>query len=85
MEKITVDGEICTAYTIPTTNASMLMINSKCGMLACGYIKVETADKLGVNNYEQMLEKPVVAASIAAQALGVRIGMSGREALLCMR
>lgn len=30
MEKITVDGEICTAYTIPTTNASMLMINSKC-------------------------------------------------------
>lgn len=93
MEKITVDGEICTAYTIPTTNASMLMINSKCGMLACGYIKVETADKLGdalaivtgVNSYEQMLEKPVVAASIAAQALGVRIGMSGREALLCMR
>lgn len=72
---------------------SMLMINSKCGMLASGYIKVETADKLGdalaivtgVNNYEQMLEKPVVAASIAAQALGVRIGMSGREALLCMR
>ena len=54
---------------------------------------METADKLGdalaivtgVNNYEQMLEKPVVAASIAAQALGVRIGMSGREALLCMR
>ena len=39
----------------------------------------------GVNSYEQMLEKPVVAASVAAQALGVRIGMSGKEALLCMR
>lgn len=71
----------------------MLMINSKCGMLACGYIKVETADKLGdalaivtgVNNYEQMLEKPVVAASIRRRPSASGLECSGREALLCMR
>lgn len=62
-------------------------------MLACGYLKIETAEKLGdalaivtgVNDFEQMLEKPVVAASSAAAALGVCAGMSGREALICMK
>lgn len=92
MDKVTINAETFNGYTIPTTNASMLLINAKGGMLACGYVKVETADKLGdvlaivtgVNNYEQMLEKSVVAASAAAQALGVCVGMSGREALLLM-
>lgn len=92
MDKVVIDGENFKGYTIATTNASMLMINAKGGMLACGYIKVETADKLGdalaivtgVNNYAQMLEKPVVAVSSAAAHLGVCVGMSGKEALLLM-
>ncbi len=93
MKKIFVDGMSCDAYEIPTPNASLLVIRSGSGMLACGYLKVETAEKLGdalavvtgVGSFEQMLEKPVVAASSAAAALGVRGGMSGREALICMK
>ena len=58
-------------------------------MLACGYVKVETADKLGdalaivtgVNSYDDMFAKNVVAVSKAAQAKGVAVGMTGREAL----
>lgn len=92
MDNIEIGEKKYKGYTIPTSNASMLMVTSPVGMLACEYIKVETADKLGdalaivtgVNNYEQMLEKPVVAVSRAAQALGVRLGMSGKEALICM-
>lgn len=61
----------------------------KKGMLACGYVKVETADKLGdvlaivtgVNSYDDMRLKPVVAVSKAAEALGIKPGMSGGQAL----
>ena len=87
MDNINIDGKSFQAYTIKTTNASLLIINGKKGMLACGYVKVETADKLGdvlvtgVNSYDDMRLKPVVAVSKAAEALGIKPGMSGGQAL----
>jgi len=89
MDNINIDGKNFNAYTIKTSNASMLMINGSKGMLACGYIKVETADKLGdalaivtgVSTYDDMCVKNVVAVSKAAADLGVQIGMSGKDAL----
>ena len=89
MDNINVDGKSFEAHTIRTTNASMLIINGKKGMLACGYIKVETADKLGdalaivtgVNSYDDMLSRPIVAVSASAKAFGIKEGMSGRQAL----
>lgn len=92
MDEITLDEKKYKGYIIPTTNASMLMILAKSGMLACGYIKVETADKLGdalaivtgVNSYADMLSKGVVSVSKAAADMGVEIGMTGREALAKM-
>ena len=44
MDNIEIGEKKYKGYTIPTSNASMLMITSPVGMLACGYIKVETAD-----------------------------------------
>ncbi len=93
MDKIKIDGVEFDAYTIPTTNATMLLIRSSLGMLACGYIKVETAEKLGdalaivtgVSSYDDMLHKNVVAVSSAAKALGICEGMSGLEALILMK
>ena len=89
MDNINIDGKSFQAYTIKTTNASLLIINGKKGMLDCGYVKVETADKLGdvlaivtgVNSYDDMRLKPVVAVSKAAEALGIKPGMSGGQAL----
>jgi len=68
----------------------MLLINGAKGMLACGYISQPAAEKFGdalatvtgVNSYADMLEKPVVAVSQAAASLGVKVGMTGKEALL---
>lgn len=89
MDNININGKSFEAYTIKTTNASMLIINGKRGMLACGYVKVETADKLGdvlaivtgVNSYDDMLARPVVAVSKAAASLGIKPGMDGKDAL----
>ena len=60
--------------------------------MGCGYLSTETADKLGhalaivtgVASYDDMLAAKVVKVSSAAAALGVTVGMSGKEALLKM-
>lgn len=92
MDKLNINGIEFLAYKIPTANASLLAISAKNGMLACGYLKVETADKLGdalaivtgVSCCDDMLEKTVVSVSKSAQDMGVEIGMTGRDALIKM-
>ncbi len=92
MDTIKIGEKIFNAYTIPTANVSMLMIGSKKGMLGCGYISVEAADKFGdplaivrgVSCYDDMLKAKVAAVSKPAAQLGVKVGMSGQDALLIM-
>jgi uncharacterized protein YunC (DUF1805 family) len=89
MDKLNINGIEFDAYRIPTANASLLAISAKNGMLACGYLKLETADKLGdalaivtgVSCYDDMLKAEVKGVSAAATELGVAVGMSGAEAL----
>ncbi|MDP5039662.1 MAG: YunC family protein [Paraglaciecola sp.] len=71
----------------------LLTIQGEKGLLACGYINAATCDKTGeacaivsgVNDHNEMLNKPVVALSSAAKALGVELGMSGAQALDLLR
>ncbi len=92
MDTLTLDGKSFKGYTIPTPKASLLIISAERGMLACGYIKTETADKIGdavaivtgVSSYDDMLKKQVVAVSKSAAEMGVTEGMSGFDALIKM-
>lgn len=71
----------------------LLVIKGGHGVLACGYLNAQTFEKTGeagaivtgVRSYDDMLAAKVVAASTAAQARGVTIGMTGREALDLLR
>ncbi len=89
MEEILDGGKKYAGYSIPTKNASILVILAKRGMLACGYINLATADRLGdaaaivtgVVSHSDMLSKKVVAVSKAAADMGVKVGMSGSIAL----
>ena len=86
------EGNEFTAYSIPTTNTNVLIIGAEKGFLACGYLNVEVANKVndvcaivtGVKTPDDMLEAKVVAVSNAASKLGVKEGMSGKEALVLM-
>lgn len=77
---------------IPTQNTNILIISSKRGFLACGYINVEIADKnndacaiiTGIKTLEEMLSTEVKAVSVAAFNAGVRAGMKGKEALMLL-
>lgn len=70
----------------------LLVVTTDKGMLACGYINVETCNKTGeacaivtgVNDFDAMEAASVVAVSAAAEALGVRVGDTGAAALAKM-
>lgn len=67
----------------------LLIIRGRKGFLACAYIDVATCDiteeacaiVTGVSTFEQMLSARVVKVSKAAGALGVKVGVTGAEAL----
>ncbi|MDU0352689.1 DUF1805 domain-containing protein [Paraglaciecola aquimarina] len=71
----------------------LLTIQGEKGLLACGYVNVETCNKTneacvivtGVNSHDEMLAKPIVALSKAATNLGVKMGMTGQQALAILR
>ncbi|WP_133468906.1 YunC family protein [Paraglaciecola marina] len=71
----------------------LLTVQGEKGLLACAYVDVATCEKTGeacaivsgVKTHDDMLSRPVVALSSAAEALGVTKGMSGAEALALLR
>ena len=71
MDKKKINDNTFSAYTIPTPNVSMMVITAQKGMLACGYISVEAADKFGdalaivrgVSSYDDMLKAQVSSVS----------------------
>ena len=92
MDTVQLDGNRLDAITFATQNTKILVIRASHGLLGCGYVSVDTAAKVGdalavvsgVANYEDMLRASVKAVSPAAEAMGVRPGMTGRDALLKM-
>ena len=87
--ELEIDGRLYSGVELHTRHAVMLLIQGEQGNLGCGYFSLAPADKLGdrfaiVTGFSDMLEAKVVAASSAALACGVEIGMAGRAALACM-
>jgi uncharacterized protein YunC (DUF1805 family) len=92
-DTIILDGNQFEGYAIPSGNTFILVIKAKNGFLGCGYISLETAEKVGdavaivsgVKSFDDMLNAQVKSVSSAAAKLGVVPGMSGRDALLKMK
>ncbi|MBL8473217.1 MAG: YunC family protein [Rhodocyclaceae bacterium] len=67
----------------------LLVMKAPNGFLACGYINVQTCDKLeeacaivsGVSDFEEMKSATIVAVSKKALALGINVGDTGEAAL----
>ena len=89
-ETLILDGTPFEGVAIPTGNTFILVIKAEKGLLGCGYISLETAERVGdavaivsgVKNFDDMLAAKVKGVSAAAAALGVTTDMTGREALL---
>lgn len=71
----------------------LLVISGAKGCLSCGYLSLESFERngdagaivRGVNTYEDMLVAPIQAVSSKAEALGIRVGMTGAQALEILR
>jgi len=73
---------------LPGSPPLVLIIAEK-GFIMCGFLNVETAERLdvaaamvsGVKTFEDILNAQVKAATPKAKSLGVETGMKGSEAL----
>lgn len=67
----------------------LVMIIGKKGLVACGFINIDAAEKFdvvaamisGVRSFDDMLKGEVRAATSKAQSLGIKVGMHGKEAV----
>jgi uncharacterized protein YunC (DUF1805 family) len=70
----------------------LLLIVAEKGFVMCGFLNLDAAEKLGVvaavvsgvKTFEDVLEGEIKGVTSKAEALGVRVGMSGLEALKLM-
>jgi len=67
---------------------NMLVLLCKKGYVMCGYLNEKAAEKfgdaaciVGGADFDETLKNPVKATTPAAEALGVRVGMTGAEAV----
>jgi len=76
-------------FKIELHNANFLMIVAKKGFIMCGYLNIDTAEKLndaacvvtGVKNFDEVLNAKIVKLTTKAKELGIKEGMLGKDAL----
>jgi len=74
---------------LPESPAPLVMIIARIGFVCCGFLNMEAAEKLnakaamvsGVKSFDDVLNAEVKAATSKAQALGVKAGMKGKDAV----
>ncbi|HAX61368.1 MAG TPA: DUF1805 domain-containing protein [Elusimicrobia bacterium] len=74
---------------IPLNNAVLVMAVGNKGFVMCGYLNIDAAEKMGdcacvvkgVKNVDELLAGEVVAMTSGAKNLGIKVGMTGKEAL----
>ena len=74
-----------------TLEAPLLIVKGSLGFLGCGYINTDScideacAIVSGVNTHDDMLKASVKAVSKDATKLGIKVGMTGAEAMELLR
>ena len=90
--KINIQGKTVIGYEISLPRANLVLAKAEKGFVCCGYLDLNTAEKLGeaacvvrgVKTVEDLLKAKVAGITSGAEALGIKIGMTGQEALELM-
>ena len=93
-EIVELAGKQARGYVIPLGPVNLVLVVTDKGMVGCGAFDVMALNSFGypaarvrpsegssISSIEDLLEGIVKEANPAAEKLGVRMGMSGREAL----
>jgi uncharacterized protein YunC (DUF1805 family) len=91
VSSLKVDGKTCLGMRVdlPDCSAPMLLIMAEKGFVMCGFLNMETAEKLnvaaavvsGVKTFEDVLNAQVKTITSKAKGFGVEISMKGSDAL----
>ncbi|WP_340819724.1 DUF1805 domain-containing protein [Methanolobus sp. WCC4] len=92
VEKIELENGSAMGLSFQMQNAPLLVIRADKGFVMCGYLDLDTAGILGdvavrvkgVNTFDDVLKAQVVGATPDAIDLGIKVGMTGKEALELM-
>ncbi len=93
MDNVVVDNQTYHGITVKLSHCNLLIIQAPKGILACGFISIDAANKFnevaatvsGVKTYDDMLSATVKNASESALKLGIQPGVTkGSEALALM-
>ncbi|HDN82992.1 MAG TPA: DUF1805 domain-containing protein [Candidatus Altiarchaeales archaeon] len=79
----------CIGIEIKLKNTNLVLILAEKGYIMCGYLNLETAEKLGdvacvvrgVKTVEELLEKEIEEITENARKLGIKEGMKAKDAL----
>ena len=87
---VKVDGKSCLGLRTDLPDSPpLLLITAEKGFVMCGFLNVESAEKLGVaaavlsgvKTFDDVLNGQVKAATSKAKSLGIEVGMKGTDAL----
>jgi uncharacterized protein YunC (DUF1805 family) len=88
---IKIDDKTATGLKVdlPESPAPLIMIIGSKGLVCCGFINMDAAERLGitvamvsgVKTFDDILNAEVKAATTKAQTLGVKVGVNGKDAL----
>jgi len=89
IQKIKIGSNVALGVNLELLNANIIVIRAKKGYVMCGYLSMETANRLGdiaakvkgVKNFDELLKAKVVEVSEKAKENDIKEGMNGREAL----
>lgn len=76
-------------YEIKLPNTTLVLAIAKNGFVMCGYLNIFAADKFGdvavivrgVKNVDDLLRAKVEEVSEEAKRMGIKVGMTGKQAL----
>lgn len=85
-----VNGKEFEGFCLPVPRSNLIFIKTAGGFIGCGFFDMKTFDKLGipaaritgVSTIEELLAGKIVDMTESAEKAGVRIGMSGYDALM---
>lgn len=74
---------------LPDSSAPLVMLIGDKGIVVCGFLNLEVAEKLsvaaamvlGVKSFDDVLNAQIKAVTSKAKSLGVDIGLKGSEAI----
>ncbi len=89
IQKIRIGNNIAIGVNLELQNANLIVIRAKKGYIMCGYLSMETANRLedvaakvkDVKNVDEVLKAKIVEVSEKAKEIGIKEGMTGKETL----